>query len=77
MLLELLVEDTANALFTWAEEAGLVDEDDEAEDEALLEPPDDPELPDPKTTTLADWPLGTVTTQNAAPPAPLVSLPEH
>ena len=66
-----------------ANDGGDKDEDDEDDLDDDEDPPDDePDPPDPpaslsNTTTLAFWPLGTVTTQKVAPPAPAVSLPEH
>jgi hypothetical protein len=41
------------------------------------DPPEFPDPPWPNTTILAFDPCGTVTTQNAPPPAPFVELPMH
>lgn len=57
--------------------------DSDEEDEGDVDSLDSPESPLPfppsvsNTTILAFAPLGTVTTQNVAPPAPVVSLREH
>lgn len=64
-------------------ELGWADEDEEPESESEPEPELEPELPSVlKVTMLAVPPLGTVTTQNDAPPAPtadslLSTLPDE